>query len=199
MIEKLVLATHNKGKVKEFEVFLKGLVGEVICAGDLNLPEPEETETTFTGNAVLKAVAAMKATGLPALADDSGLSVDGLNGDPGIYSARWAGPEKDFGKAMGLIDEKLSGAQNHRAAFIAVLALAYPDGTVETFEGAAEGFLCWPPRGERGFGYDPMFVPDGHTQTFAQIAPEVKHAISHRAKAVEKLTRYLNSQQSQAA
>lgn len=193
MIQKLVLATHNKGKVREFDVFLKGLVGEVVCAGDIGLPEPEETGSSFEENALLKARAATMATGLPSLADDSGLAVNVLDGAPGIYSARWAGPDKDFSRAMTKVHETLGGAVDRSAAFVAVLALVYPDGREAVFEGRIEGELCWPPRGEKGFGYDPMFLPFGQKLTFGEMDAADKHAISHRARAVEKLVQHLKT------
>jgi XTP/dITP diphosphohydrolase len=185
----LVVASHNKGKVREIGELLAPFAIETISAGDLGLPEPEETGATFRENAELKALAAAKAAGKPALADDSGLCVDALNGAPGIYSARWAGPQKDFDFAMeklrlGLIEE---GTLDTRAHFICGLALAWPDGHVEYFEGRVDGELVWPPRGEKGFGYDPMFVPQGHSETFGEMEPERKHAMSHRADAFRQL------------
>lgn len=182
-IDRLVLATHNKGKVKEISDLLAPYVESLSSAGDMDLPEPEETGSDFAENSAIKALAAAKATGLPALADDSGLCVEALDGAPGIYSARWAGPDKDFALAMTKIRDLLGAAENRRGAFVCVLALAWPDGRVETFEGKVEGNLCWPPRGDRGFGYDPFFVPLGKQQTFAEIEPERKNAMSHRAKA----------------
>jgi XTP/dITP diphosphohydrolase len=189
----LLLATHNQGKAKEFATLLHGLVEEVKSAADFNLPEPEETETTFTGNALLKARAGCAATGLPTLADDSGFAVDALNGDPGVYSARWAGPDKNFQMAMEKVNDRLEDTADRGAAFIAVLALVYPDGREITFEGRCEGQAVWPPRGDGGFGYDPMFQPDGFDQTFGEMTADQKHAISHRAKAVTKLKHYLSS------
>lgn len=189
----LLLATHNQGKVREFADLLKGLVKDVKSAADFSLPEPEETETTFTGNALLKARAGCLATGLPTLADDSGFAVDSLNGDPGVYSARWAGPDKNFQMAMEKVNDRLAGTDDRGAAFIAVLALVYPDGREITFEGRCEGQAVWPPRGDGGFGYDPMFQPTGFDQTFGEMTAEQKHAISHRAKAVTKLKHYLSS------
>lgn len=185
----LVVASHNKGKVREIAELLAPFAIETISAGDLGLPEPEETGATFRENAELKALAAAKAAGKPALADDSGLCVDALNGAPGIYSARWAGPQKDFDFAMeklrlGLIEE---GTLDTRAHFVCGLALAWPDGHVEYFEGRVDGELVWPPRGEKGFGYDPMFVPEGHSETFGEMEPERKHAMSHRADAFRQL------------
>ena len=162
---------------------------EVVSAAALGLPEPEETGTTFVANAALKARAAAAAARLPALADDSGLVVDALGGAPGIYSARWAGPMKDFAVAMKRVEDELQakGAADRSAHFTAVLALCWPDGHCETFEGRVDGRLVWPPRGDRGFGYDPIFVPDGHRQTFGEMEPSAKHAISHRAVAFRKL------------
>ncbi|PZO83328.1 MAG: non-canonical purine NTP pyrophosphatase, partial [Micavibrio aeruginosavorus] len=147
MIETLVIASHNKGKLKEFETLLKGLVGEVKSAGDLGLIEPEETGTTFLKNATMKAVTAMKACGLPCLSDDSGLSVNALGGEPGVYSADWAGPEKNFKKAMQDVHDKMGDAGDRSAYFTSVLVLAYPDGRIESFEGRVDGQICWPPRG----------------------------------------------------
>ena len=195
MIRRLLLATHNQGKVREFEKMLDGLVGQLESAGAHNLPEPEETGLTFTENALLKARAAAQATGLPALADDSGLSVEALDGAPGIYSARWAGESKDFKVAMQRIHDELDGnIEGQKAAFIAVLALVYPDGQEEVFEGRVDGTLTWPARGENGFGYDPIFIPDGHEITFGEFAPEDKNAISHRANAVQKFKAYLSDE-----
>lgn len=188
----LLLATHNLGKVKEFQVFLSGLVEGLCSAADYNLPEPEETGMTFTENALLKARAACKATGMPCLADDSGLAVDALGGAPGIYSARWAGPDKDFAAAMRKIHDELNGDMEGKIArFVAVLALVFPDGTEEVFEGSVAGVLTWPARGTNGFGYDPVFIPDGYAQTFGEMLPADKDTLSHRARAVEKLTTWL--------
>ncbi len=186
---RLLLASHNPGKVREIGELLKPYGVEVISAGDLNLPEPEETGATFEANAILKAEAAASGANLPALADDSGFAVAALNGDPGVYSARWAGPEKDFYKASETIVKKLeeSDANNRSAAFICALALAFPDGRETlTFEGRIEGRFVWPPRGDKGFGYDPVFVPDGYGETFAEMNPDLKNKISHRAQAFEK-------------
>lgn len=186
----LVVASHNAGKVREIGDLLRPFGLSVRSAGDLSLPEPEETGETFVANALLKAQAAATAAGLPALADDSGLAVAALGGEPGIYSARWAGPERDFALAMQRVEERLAalGTQDRRAAFVCALALAWPDGHAETFEGRVEGALVWPPRGDHGFGYDPVFVPDSEAaaaspRTFAEMAPEEKHAQSHRARA----------------
>lgn len=184
---KLVLATHNPGKVVEIAALLKAFNVEVVSAGDLGLPEPEETETTFEGNARLKALAAAQASGLPALADDSGLSVKALDGAPGIYSARWAGPDKDFGHAMDRVRAELGDNPNREAMFVCALSLTWPDGHDETFLGTITGALKFPPRGGQGFGYDPIFVPTGFTQTFGEMDPERKHAMSHRAHAFEQL------------
>ena len=183
----LIVASHNPGKVREIRDLLALFGIEPVSAGDAGLPEPEETETTFRGNAELKALAAARGSGLPALADDSGLSVHALGGDPGIYSARWAGPEKDFNLAMRKVHEALGDAEDRSAHFTCALSLAWPDGHVETFEGHVHGTLVWPPRGEKGFGYDPMFVPEGHTISFGEMEPQAKHAMSHRALAFAQL------------
>ncbi len=184
----LVLASHNSGKLREIAELLQpyGLV--IKGAGELGLPEPEETESTFAGNAVLKARAAAQASGFMALADDSGLMVAALDGAPGIYSARWAGDTKDFSRAMQKVEEALqkTGASDRSAKFVCALALARPDGAVEIFEGEIAGLLTFPPRGEKGFGYDPIFIADGMQQTFAEIEPAQKHAMSHRARAFAK-------------
>jgi len=186
---KLVIATHNKGKVKEIAALMEGHIDDYVMAGDLGLPEPEETEDTFVGNAILKAFAAASASGLPALADDSGFCVVDLNNDPGVYSARWAGPERDFLSAMHKVNDALADSPTREAYFICVLALAWPDGHVETVEGRVDGTAIWPPRGPMGFGYDPMFVPAGETRTFAEMAPAEKQEISHRARAFQALIR----------
>ncbi len=187
--KELVVATHNPGKAREIANLLGGYVEHFYTAGELNLPDPEETGLTFKDNAILKAKAAANASGKVALSDDSGLSVNALNGDPGIYSARWAGVEKDFDLAMRKIHEKLEECESvdASAAFICALALAWPDGHVEVFEGRVEGDISWPPRGDKGFGYDPIFVPQGHDVTFAQMEPEAKHVMSHRANAFKQL------------
>ena len=193
----LVIATHNAGKLKEISALLAPHGVKCISAGSLGLPEPPETGTTFVQNALLKARAAAEASGLPALADDSGLSVEALDGRPGVYTADWAErqhfegePGRDWYMAMGKVEGMLQqkGADVDRScAFHCVLALAWPDGEQAVYEGTAPGTLTWPPRGEMGFGYDPVFVPKGREQTFAEIAPEEKHAISHRADAFAKL------------
>lgn len=184
---KVVVASHNAGKAREIAALLKSLDVEIISAAELNLPEPEETGLTYAENAIIKAKAAADASGFLALADDSGVSVNALNGDPGIYSARWAGPEKDFNLAMRTVHDKLGDSKDRGAAFVCVLALAEPNGEVQTFEGRIEGDIVWPPRGDRGFGYDPIFIADGYDITFAEMAPETKHGISHRARAFAKL------------
>lgn len=194
MIDTLVLATHNQGKKKEFDVLLQGLVGEVKTAGDFRLVEPEETGTTFLENAIIKAEVSMRATGLPALADDSGICVNALDGAPGVYSADWAGNPRDFQKAMAMVQDKVGSNPDRSAYFVSMLVLAYPDGRIEHFEGRCEGALVWPPRGVGGFGYDPMFVPEGYKQTFGEMDPDEKHAISHRARAVQKLIQHLKGE-----
>ncbi len=187
---KLVVASHNKGKVWEINQLIAPYGLEAISASALDLEEPEETELTFEGNAKLKAIAAAKGANLPALADDSGLEVDCLGGAPGIFSARWAGPQKDFGLAMEKVAHEITArhgwaAPGPRANFISVLCLAWPDGEVATFEGKVFGHLVWPPRGGNGFGYDPMFAPDGHDTTFGEMEPADKYAISHRTRAFD--------------
>ncbi len=186
-ITKLVIASHNAGKVREIGELLAPYGVEVVSAGTLGLPEPEETGSTFAANAELKARAAAAATGLPALADDSGLAVDALGGAPGIYSARWAGDSKDFAAAMALVHERMGADPDRRGRFVCALTLAQPGGEVRTFEGTVEGDMVWPPRGSHGFGYDPIFQPLGHAVTFGEMDPDAKHAISHRAEAFRKL------------
>jgi len=196
----LVVASHNKGKVREILDLLAPFGIEVKSAAELNLDEPEETGTTFEANAILKANASATASGMIAIADDSGLAVDALGGDPGIYSARWAGPTKDFSIAMQKVEEKLQalGAltpEKRRAHFISVLALAASGGEVEIFPGRVDGTLVWPPRGNQGFGYDPLFLPDGHSLTFGEMSADAKQgsghgaALSHRARAFELFAR----------
>ena len=191
----LVVASHNPGKIREIMALLSPLGFAVKGAGELGLPEPEETGATFAENAVLKARAAADATGLPALADDSGLVVLALNGAPGTYSARWAGPDKNFGSAIARVERELNeiGATDRSAKFVCALALAEPSGNVHIFEGEARGYLTFPPRGAKGFGYDPIFVADGMRETFGELDPVHKHAISHRARAFAKLADYLSS------
>ena len=190
---KLVIATHNAGKLREIRALLAPFSIECVGAADLDLPEPEETGVSFVDNAELKARASADLSGLPALADDSGLSVDALHGEPGIYSARWSEDEhgtRDFGRAMQRVWNAVEAAgpdAGHDAHFTCALSLAWPDGEVATFEGKIFGALVWPPRGHRGFGYDPMFVAAGMDRTFAEIDPAEKHAISHRSKAFKQL------------
>nr|WP_294848337.1 RdgB/HAM1 family non-canonical purine NTP pyrophosphatase [uncultured Sphingomonas sp.] len=195
---KLVIATHNAGKLREIRELLVPYGIECVGAAELDLPEPEETGVTFVDNAEIKAREIADMTGLPALADDSGLSVDALHGKPGIFSARWAEDEqgnRDFLRAMGRVWSEVEAAGSdagHDAHFVCALSLAWPNGEIQSFEGRVDGTLVWPPRGDRGFGYDPMFVANGMDQTFGEIDPAEKHAISHRAKAFEKLTAALN-------
>jgi len=189
----LVVASHNPGKVREINDLLRPLGIIAKGAGELGLIEPEETETTFAGNAELKARAAADVSGLTALADDSGLAVTALGGDPGIYSARWAGPNKDFGFAMARVERELKEkhATDVSAKFVCALALAEPRGACEIFQGEVHGHLVFPGRGTRGFGYDPIFIADGMTQTFGEIDPDVKHGLSHRARAFAKLLQHV--------
>jgi XTP/dITP diphosphohydrolase len=186
---RLLAATHNAGKVEELKALFEPFGFEVVSALDLGLEEPEETEATFAGNALLKARAAVKASGLPALSDDSGLAVTALGGEPGIYSARWAGEPRDFHRAMQKVEDALaaSGSDDRSARFVCALAVVWPDGQEAVFEGDVHGHLVWPPRGDRGFGYDPVFVAQGETITFGEMDPDRKHAMSHRAQAVTKL------------
>ena len=188
---KLVIASHNRGKVREIRELLTPYRLNVIGAADLRLAEPKETGSTFAENAKLKAEAASAASKLPALADDSGLSIAALDGAPGIYSARWAGPKKDFRIAMARVEQEMreSGNPDKRAHFVCVLALSAPGAQTELFEGRAYGTIDFPPRGQFGFGYDPIFMPEGHRFTFAEMDPRAKHAISHRAKAFEKFVK----------
>ncbi|MBU2166644.1 MAG: RdgB/HAM1 family non-canonical purine NTP pyrophosphatase [Alphaproteobacteria bacterium] len=181
---RLLVATHNPGKAVEIAALLDGNY-DVVTMSDQNLPEPDETETTFCGNALLKARHAADASGLVALADDSGLSVRALDGAPGIFSARWAGPEKDFSHAMAKVEQRLEeiGSDDRAAWFTSALAVAWPQGPAVVVEGRVDGALTFPPRGDRGFGYDPIFVPQGHTQTFGEMDPAFKDGISHRARA----------------
>lgn len=194
-MDTLLIATHNEGKVKEFDEMLGELNITIKSAKDFDLPEPEETGTTFTDNALLKARAGCDATGLPTLADDSGFCVKGLGGKPGVYSARWAETEqgRDFNFAMERVHNELGDKPERSAYFVAVLALVYPDGWEEIFEGRVEGQAIWPPRGEYGFGYDPMFIPEGHEITFGEMDPAAKNAMSHRAQAVQQFLGYLKA------
>jgi len=186
---KLVIASHNEGKVRELAKLFAPFGIDCISAASLDLPEPEETGATFADNANLKAGAAAKAAGMLALSDDSGLEVAALNGAPGVHSARWGGPERDFGCGMKRIHRELEakGVTTPRANFICALALAAPDGTARAFEGKVFGTLIWPPRGTKGFGYDPIFVPDGYNATFGEMERELKNRLSHRTRAFEQL------------
>ena len=185
--DRLVVASHNPGKVREIEDLLRPFDVEPVSAGELGLPEPVEDGLTFEANAILKAEAAANQSGLPALSDDSGLAVTALDGAPGIFSARWGGPEKDFQHAMQRVQEEIGENPDRSAQFVCALALAWPDGHVETFLGSVDGTLVWPPQGDRGFGYDPMFMPLGGDETFSEMDQVHKHAISHRADAFRKL------------
>jgi len=185
----LVIASHNEGKVAEFAVLLAPFGIELRSAAELGLPEPEETGDSFRANAELKARSAVELSGLPALADDSGLAVTALDGAPGIHSARWGGKERDFLFAMTRVQGALGKSDDRSAQFVAALSLCWPDGDCETVEGRVNGTLTWPPRGTQGFGYDPMFVPDGHDLTFGEMEPEPKEAISHRAVAFARLVK----------
>tara|TARA_Y100000588_G_scaffold376481_1_gene454324 strand:- start:190 stop:807 length:618 start_codon:yes stop_codon:yes gene_type:complete len=198
-IDKLVVASHNKGKIKEMMELLTPLGIQTISAYDAGINEPLETEETFEGNALLKALNAANTAQLPAISDDSGLLVKSLNGKPGVFSARWAGPHRDFSLAMQKINNRLMNADRKKgqsvsraAQFVCALALAWPGGRTKCFVGKIDGRICWPPRGQNGFGYDPIFVPAGSTKTFGQIDPYWKHSISHRAKAFKMLTQSLS-------
>jgi XTP/dITP diphosphohydrolase len=180
---KLVLASHNRGKLREIEALLRPLQVEVVSAVALGLAEPAEDAPDFAGNARIKALAAAKASGLPALSDDSGFCVAALGGAPGVHSARWAGPAKDFRRAMATVQEGIGDGTDRRAWFIAALCLGWPDSHTQTFLGRIDGSVVWPPRGDRGFGYDPIFVPAGSQQTFGEMDPDEKHQVSHRARA----------------
>jgi XTP/dITP diphosphohydrolase len=186
---RLVIATHNPGKLREIADLLAPLGVDAVSAGELGLPEPEEDAPDFAGNAAIKALAAAQASGLPALADDSGFCVAALGGAPGVVSARWAGPGKDFSMAMERVNREIGDAEDRRAWFIAALCLAWPDGQTATFIGRIDGAAVWPPRGERGFGYDPMFLPAGTDLTFGEMEAAAKHAISHRARAFAQVLR----------
>ncbi len=184
----LLVASHNEGKVKEIKDLLENLRIQVVSARNLGLAEPEETGATFRENAELKAGLASQATNIPALADDSGLAIEALGGEPGIFSARWGGESRDFNLAMEKVEKRLAGNKNRSAAFVCALSLSWPDGHFETFEGRVNGSVCWPPRGERGFGYDPIFIASGMDLTFGEINPALKHSISHRADAFRQLS-----------
>jgi XTP/dITP diphosphohydrolase len=197
--DRLILASHNPGKIREIGALLAPLSITVIPAGTIGLPEPAETGANFAENALIKARAAATAGGLPALADDSGLALETLSGEPGIYSARWAGPARDFAMAMRSLEEKLRAAgasapEQRRAEFICVLSLCLPEGWHQEFEGRVAGRVVWPPRGTLGFGYDPVFMPDGYDMTFGEMPPDAKHGISHRAAAFRKFYGYLEQQ-----
>jgi XTP/dITP diphosphohydrolase len=199
IVGRLLIATHNPGKLAEMRELLAPFKIEAISAGEMGLPEPDETGTSFRANARIKAEAAAMASGLPAFADDSGLAVDALDGAPGIYSARWAGPDKNFRGAMATIEQKLqeagaSEAAQRQAHFVSALCVAWPDGHVEEFEARVDGTIVWPPRGDKGFGYDPIFLPDGQRRTFGEMPSDEKHGLpprgkglSHRARAFLKL------------
>ena len=184
---RLVIASHNPGKLREIAELVAPFGIDAVSAGSLGLPEPEETGTTFKANAELKALAAAGGADLPALADDSGLVVPALSGAPGIHSARWAGPDRDFARAMARVEKELGETEDRSAYFVCALALAWPDGHRESSEGRIDGTLVWPPRGTCGFGYDPIFLPKGETLTFGEMEPARKHAMSHRANAFAKL------------
>ena len=186
---KIVLATHNPGKVVEIKALLAPFGTDVVAAGDLGLREPIEDAHDFVGNAKIKALASATAAGIPALADDSGLCVNALGGDPGVLSARWAGPSKDFTIAMDRVNNALGETADRSAHFVCALCLAWPDGHTETFQGEVHGELVWPIRGARGFGYDPMFVPHGHKITFGEMDPDKKHGMSHRHYAFVQLVK----------
>jgi XTP/dITP diphosphohydrolase len=185
--DRLVLASHNRGKLAEIAELVTPLGVELVSAGALGLAEPEETAPDFYGNARLKAQTAALASGLPSLADDSGFCVAALDGAPGVVSARWAGPEKDFTAAMARVARECAGQEETRAWFVCVLALAWPEGETASFLGRVEGNMVWPPRGTHGFGYDPIFVPLGGRLTYGEMPPEEKHATSHRARAMAQL------------
>ena len=184
---RLVLASHNSGKLREIAALVAPHGIEMVSAAALGLPEPLETEADFAGNARLKATLAARASGLPALADDSGFCVASLGGAPGVLSARWAGPAKDFVAAMARVRAESAGSADNRAWFVCVLSLAWPDGAAASFMGRVDGSAIWPPRGEQGFGYDPMFIPQGGRQTYGEMLPEQKHVDSHRARAMAQL------------
>ncbi len=186
--ERLVLATHNAGKLREMAELVQPFGIELVSAGALGLPEPEETAEDFWGNARLKALEAARGAGLPALSDDSGFCVAALGGAPGVHSARWAGPQRDFSAAMARVQRERGDDPNPHAWFVCVLCLAWPDGETASFYGRVEGEIIWPPRGTLGFGYDPMFVPRGEMRSYGELPPAEKHAASHRARAMAQLT-----------
>ena len=186
---RLVIATHNPGKLREIGELLRPRGLDVVSAGELGLPEPEEDAPDFAGNAGIKGLAAAAGAGLPALADDSGFCVAALGGAPGVHSARWAGPGKDFGAAMERVHREMAAAADRRAWFVCALCLAWPDGHADTFQGRVDGEVAWPPRGANGFGYEPVFAPLGSALTYAEMEPGRKHATSHRARAILQLFR----------
>ena len=195
---KIVLASHNKGKLREIQLLLMPYEIKCLSAGELGIDEPDETENTFSGNARLKALAAAVEADLPAIADDSGLEVASLKGKPGIFSARWAGPQKDFNLAMRKINNRLKTEDRkarkgvpRAARFVCALSVAWPSGATENFDGHIDGWVCWPPRGKNGFGYDPIFIPNRSKKTFAEADPLWKHGVSHRAIAFRKFTQHL--------
>jgi XTP/dITP diphosphohydrolase len=194
--QKIVIATHNKGKLEEFRQIFAPHGVNAVSAGELGLVEPAETENTFQGNARIKALAAMQASGMIAMADDSGLCVDALKGDPGVYTADWAGPSRDWSMAMRLVEEKLQAAgastpEQRRGSFMCTLCVIWPGGTERFYEGRAPGHLVWPPRGKLGHGYDPVFMPDSENQTFSEMEHDYKNRISHRARALDLMFRDL--------
>lgn len=194
MLSTLVIASHNEGKVREIRALLAPYVVKVISAAEAGVDEPEETGQTFVENSELKARHTASKTNLPALADDSGLVIPTLGGAPGIYSARWAGPNKDFSAAFMRIQNELPKREKHPAAyFVCVLSLCMPDGQIRSFEGRVDGHLTFPPRGTKGFGYDPIFIPSGYDMTFAELDPTLKNSMSHRARAFEQLEHFLKS------
>jgi XTP/dITP diphosphohydrolase len=188
----LVLATHNKGKIAEIMAYLAPLHLNVLTSLDVEVPEPIETETTFEGNAALKARAAMMATGHAALADDSGVMIEALDGAPGAYSADWAGPEKDFTKAMQRVEDLMRGVQNTKACFVTVMALCDTNGAIHTTRGEIHGHICFPTRGEYGFGYDPIFIPEGETRSFGEMSRDEKAQFSHRIRALQLMLDYMS-------
>lgn len=192
MLKELVVATHNEGKLKEIASMLAEFPIRFHSCASLGLASPEETGDTFEANALLKARAARNASGLPALSDDSGLCIDVLGGLPGVYTADWAGEPRDYRTAFARIEKELDGRQSD-ASFVCMLALALPDGTEHVFEGRVQGTLTLPPRGNNGFGYDPVFIPEGHTQTFGELPPEAKKSLSHRARAFTLFAEYLRA------
>ncbi len=193
LFSRIVIATHNAGKLREFKELLQPFAVDIVSSGELGLASPEETGTTFAENALLKAKAAALASGSLALADDSGLCINALGGKPGLYSARWAGPAHDFSIAMQRVQDELGGAANRSACFICALVLCWPDGSSKLIEGRVDGMIAREPKGIFGHGYDPIFIPEGHDRTFAEIPDEEKNAISHRGKAIKALVNEIQS------